>query len=550
MIRTFAGLIVLACLAVPLRTILANPERLSALPSLQVDAAAYDAIAAEVARTRSLAPIPPTQPPGFVLTMAAVYLVAGHTWLAGKMFLWLVFVVCVALAARLAWRMYGDEHSAWAAALLTATAPALHGYVATIQYEVMAAAWLLVLVLSADRARAGQPAACALLGLSAAAASLTRETLIVTLPALAIFVAHLQYQTRGTRHAMICALVIVSCAAAPVAAWTMLQTARSGRVVPISDKGPVVMASGNNPQANGTFNAPLAGVGEPSGLAFIRAEPARFVELAGRKFLYFWGVHRDGWNVPRRSAVWAARALGGAVPLQWLLPIARGGWVLALLLIALALWPRSTWRRWWILPAAVAAVMCVHLLTLSSHRFAVPTLPIVFAITAAPVMRIARWLVASRYRAAACIVVVAWVVAMQRGEWPLRYELSAVDTDGLRADNVVDVTAGLVRSADAARGRRAAVLLSDESLPHGTFDVVIRLAAGGAPPEQAIAEAWVQTDAGLRVCQKLISASESVPGQWTDVTMPCTLGADAVATVVVETTGAVDIAFESLRLRW
>ncbi|MDQ3446679.1 MAG: hypothetical protein M3496_10985 [Pseudomonadota bacterium] len=550
MIRAFAGLIVLSLLALPLRTILAHPLSLSALPSLQVDSAAYDAIAAEVARTRSLDVIPPLQPPGFVLTIAAVYALWGHSWIAAKVFLWLVLVACAAMSARLAWRVDGDGRHAWVAALLTAAAPAMHGYTATIQYEVLAAGWLLLLVLLTDRARAGHAGICALLGLCAAAATLTREVLVVTVPVLATVVAHQQYRSIGAKRAIACSLIFAACATAPVAAWAMLQTGRSGRVVAISDKGPLVMAFGNNPRANGTFNAPLAGVAEPSGLAFIRSEPARFIELSGRKFLYFWGVLRDGWNVPRPSAIWVARSLGGTVPLQWLLPLVRGGWLLVVVAIALVMWRRSTWRHWWMLPALVLSVLCVHLVTVSSYRFAVPLLPILFAIAAAPIVRTAQWLRASRYRYRACVMLVVAFVAMQTGDWPLRYELMAAQTDGLDVTDVVDAAAGVVRVADAARGRRAAMLLSDEALSRGTFDVVIRMKALADVGEQPIAKAWLQTDAAVPICERVIGARESAAGEWFNVEMSCTLRTDTVATIVVETTGVADVAFESLRLRW
>ncbi len=112
MIRAFAALLVVALAALPLRAIVAHPTSLSVVPSLQVDAAAYDAIAAEIVQTRSLEPIPPLQPPGFVLMVAAVYAVAGHSWVAAKVFLWLVFCACILMSAQLAWRLYGQERHA------------------------------------------------------------------------------------------------------------------------------------------------------------------------------------------------------------------------------------------------------------------------------------------------------------------------------------------------------------------------------------------------------------------------------------------------------
>jgi hypothetical protein len=186
----------------------------------------------------------------------------------------------------------------------------------------------------------------------------------------------------------------------------------------------------------------------------------------------------------------------------------------------------------------------------SSYRFAVPLLPILFAIAAAPLVHVAWWLVASRSRYVACLALVVVFAAMQRGAWPLRYELTAAQTDGLNATDILDPQSGVVRVADAARGRRAAILLSDEALPRGTFDVVIRMKVLADAREQAVVQAWLQTDAATRICERVIEARTSPAGEWFSVEMPCTLRADTVATVVVETTGVVDVAFESLRLRW
>lgn len=550
MIRAFAALLVLALLALPLRDILAHPTSLSVLPSLQVDAAAYDAIAADVARTKSLSAIPPLQPPGFVVTVAAVFAVMGHSWVAAKLFLWLVFVACVAMTARLAWRLYGNELHAWTAAVMTGGAPALHGYVGTIQYEVIAAAWLLLLISVASRSGVHSVANCAVIGLLAGVAVLTREVFVSVVPVLAIYVAHREWRARASKRAITCALAVVVCAGLPVAGWAMQQTGRIGRVVAISDKGPLVMAFGNNPRANGTFNAPLVGVGQPSGLEFVRAEPFRFVQLAGRKFLYFWGVLRDGWNVPRPSALWVARSLGGAVPLEWLLPLARGGWILVALVMTLVWWRRPTWQQWWVLPIAIVAIMSMHLLTVSSHRFALPVLPIAFALISGPFSALARAMTSSTLRRAVCVAVLVAIVGMQQGEWPIKYTLSTAALDGRDAENIHDPDLGLVRFARADRGPRAVGLLTDEALPRGTFDVAVRVRAARRAADQAVGHVWLQTIDGTRVCETAVDSSRFKIDDWADVTLQCTLEKDTVATLVVTTTGVADLALGSLALRW
>src|SRR4029450_1408220 len=110
-------------------------------------------------------------------------------------------------------------------------------------------------------------------------------------------------------------------------------------------------------------------------------EPRGELRLAWRKLLYFWGVLRDGWNVPRPAAVWLARASGGLGPLEIILPAARGGWLLLALIVACVTLRRNQWQELWLLPAIIAALMAVHLATISSHRFAAPILPLALSLT-------------------------------------------------------------------------------------------------------------------------------------------------------------------------
>src|SRR4029453_13460317 len=97
----------------------------------------------------------------------------------------------------------------------------------------------------------------------------------------------------------------------PAVLWSAVQSIRHHTLITISEKGPLVIELGNNPPANGTYNAPLVGIGQPTGLAFVRAFPGQWFELAWRKAFYFWGVLRDGWNVPRPVPVCVGRGAPG-----------------------------------------------------------------------------------------------------------------------------------------------------------------------------------------------------------------------------------------------
>ena len=88
--------------------------------------------------------------------------------------------------------------------------------------------------------------------------------------------------------------------------------------------------------------------------------------------------------MPRPTAVWLWRATTGLVPLEFFAAIARGGWLLAVFVASLWMLGRQGLRDWWALPAAVLMLMAVHVATLSSHRFAVPILPVVFVLVSGP----------------------------------------------------------------------------------------------------------------------------------------------------------------------
>jgi hypothetical protein len=546
--------VVVAMAIAPLRAILATPNDISILPSLQVDSAAYDQIARAIAGTWSLREIPPLQPPGFVTTIAAVYAFAGPSWLAAKVFLWAMFVLCVVLAARLGAKVGGSELAAWLAALLTGSSTALALYTGTIQYEVLAAAWLLGLLLIADwSGRAGDLSAALrralLLGVLAGAAALTREVLVVCVPLLAAFVFQRLRDALPAGPSAMIAVMVVLTAATMVTGWAGFQSARTHRVIAMTDKGPAVLAFGNNPHANGTFNAPAVGVGEPSGFAFMQAHPRATLRLAGRKVLYFCGILRDGWNVPRRGAIWLARATAGLMPLEIASAVARGGALAVVFIIAVGLWTGETRRRWWVLPAIIAAIMFVHVLTVSSHRFAVPVLPLAFVCIAGPAATVIGWSVRRLRVLTAVALLVLVTTSLQTAAWPMSYTLRASEMDGLDVANVIDEERGVVRFAEAGRGRRAMALLTDEYLPRGRFTITVdwrqRTASGAS-----VARIGVRTTDGRPLCEFDVPGGPDAIGRWQKASLACASASDHVSTLAVESTGAADLDVESVVLEW
>ena len=198
-------------------------------------------------------------------------------------------------------------------------------------------------------------------------AALVREVLVVLFPLALLAIGIRQARLRGARQVITAAAVMLVVFLTPVALWSWMQFERAGRVIFISEKSDLNLRIGNNPAANGAYHLQLRPILEPSGWRFIRENPGAAGRLALRKVMYFWGLARDPWTVPHRSAVVLSRALGSLVPFHWVLTLARGG-ILTILFIAGAIVLLRMHRPGlWVLPAVVLAIMgCTYPCT--SHR--------------------------------------------------------------------------------------------------------------------------------------------------------------------------------------
>ena len=546
--------------SLPIRDVLAYPDRISVLPNLQTDAPAYHAIGLELATTRSLEALPPRHPPGWVAVLGALYTVTGPSFVAAKIVSWLAMLASIAMGASLARHVYGTT-AAWIAALLVAWSPALRGYVGTVQYEVVTATLLLMVLVLAWRTVRATTAnelygRAALTGAAGAALILTRETFVVIVPLVGFWILRRRLPLTRVRAAWLTFTIVVGVALMPAVLWSAVQSVRYGGLITISEKGPMVLELGNNPRANGTYNAPLVGIGQPAGLAFVRAYPQQTLVLAGRKILYFWGVLRDGWNVPRPAAVWLWRASTGLLPLQAAAAIARGGWLLLLFVVSLLFLGREGLRAWWILPAVVLTVMAVHIAVLSSHRFAVPVLPVVFVLVSGPLAAAIRFAAPSLRTptvATAALALALIVVGLQYQRWPLELQYQAADLDGLEADNAVDPVSGRpARIADAKRGLRPVVLLPDEYLPAGSLTTAVTVRRTGAMPPgvlPAMRLALVELD-GTVACARDVSSDELPQDRFATIAVPCQLSRDTAATLAIYSLGVSDLALGEVHLTW
>ena len=494
-----------------------------------------------------------------MVLLAAVYAVSGHSYVAGKLLSWTALAVAVGLCGWLAAYIYG-RRAAPVAALLCASSPGLRWYVGTLQYEVVTAALFIALLVAATRVaeastvRTGMRRAL-LAGVVGAALVLTRETFVLVVPLIALWVWGRLRSRLDWRHAAVSAATIVATAAMPAIAWSAVRTVEHQRLILISEKGPKEFQLGNNPLANGSYNEPLAGMAEPAGFDYIRAFPLGALTLAGRKLLYLFGVPRDGWNVPHPLATWIWRATTGAVPLTIIEPIIRGGWLLIAAIAAIVMLGREGRRKWWMLPATIAVILAVHVITLGSFRFAVPLLPALYVLASGPIATLVHAILPSlRTPVVAIAVTFLTVVAIaaQFRAWPLHVEYRAVSLDGIAARNDDDpIAASHVRIADAARGVRPVVLLAEQHLPSGTIEVATSLRRLGEDRQDTMAVRLALTDlSGQLLCAHDVPAAALRRDAFDTAIMACRLPHDDITTLAIFSLGTTDVAFDAVTLSW
>jgi len=541
-----------------LNDVLTYPTRVSVLPNLTADAETYHALAAELSATWRNN-IPAKFPPMWIGLMALVYSVSGVSVVAGKLISWTGLVALVLLSAWLGRKIYGTA-AAWVAAVVCASSAGLRAYVGTLQYEIATATFLLAMLALAVHASASDNSSrlfrrVLVAGLAGAVLILTRETFIVAVLLTAAWIAHRTAVTHTPRAAMLGGALFLAVALTPPVGWATVQSVREGRLIPITEKGPKEFALGNHATANGTYNEPLVGMAQPAGVEFIRSHPRQALVLFGRKVLYFWGVLRDGWNAPRPISVWVWRATGGLLPFSAIAPTVRGGWLLVAFVVSLWFLGRDGLRAWGLLPAIVVAVLLIHAISLSSYRFAVPVLPVVYVVVSGPLARLASAalrLLRVPLLALTIIFAAAIGLAAQFREWPLEIDYAAADLDGLAAANELDTVAGrIVRVADANRGTRPVVLLPDEYLPAGALTVTVRARRlSDAEVDSAMARVVLSHLDGRPACVSDIAAGQLSPERYINAEVRCRLQRDGPATLAVFSLGAADFAIDRVNLRW
>ena len=445
--------------------------------NLGIDTATYDDIAWNIVETGRLE-VPVRQPPGFVLFLAGVYRFAGHDFLTPKI---LLVLMVSAIAAGTWWLgcCYVGVWEGLVAGGLVVVSPMFRAYAATLQYEIPVTLLFLVTCLLLFRGLRATPLRRSLLLFSAAACAaaacaLTREIFLAVFPLLLIAVWTNWSGTRRHRLAVVCVMSGLFCFL--VGCWIAWQYHTHGQLVPISNKGPFNFWIGNNPNATGLYNLHFGPLGRPRGWAFIQEQPADALALAGRKFLYFWGIANDGWHVPNAVPIWLARLTLGAISLEWIQAVVRSAIPLFCLGGITIMLRRSAFRQGlWVLPVAIALLAGIHCAMISSYRFAMPVLPYIFLFAAVALVATVRagGRLAARNPRAALVAFAgvggAWAAVLMLAQPPaVTYRIEAEELEG-PATVVVDVLAdnGVSRLHGRTGDRELVGILPAKMFPAG-----------------------------------------------------------------------------------
>ena len=197
----------------------------------------------------------------------------------------------------------------------------------------------------------------------------------------------------------------------------------------------------------------------------------------------------------------------------------------------------------------------IHLATISSYRFAVPTHPAIFAFGAGLLARFVKGtlngIVSTRITSAAAAGLVATFLFMQRGTWPISYSLQATGLDGNTATDNLSTNSG-VRYAGTEAGPRPVVILTDQYLAKGRFTLSAEMRASprDIAPTAPIAQVRIFTLDEQPVCDSVFTVRELSAPRLTPTQLQCMMRTDGVATVLIETTALAPLEIGRIAFRW
>jgi len=339
-------------------------------------------------------------PPGWPFALSAAFRLLGTSVASVGLFNLSCAALSGALLLSLGRRIGGSELAARVALLLLALYPNSALYVPAAMTEVfyttllLAICWLLV----AGRGALALIGAGLLLGM---ATLVKAQTLVVVPLVLGIGVLRAPRFWAAVPGAIARGLVLAALAALVVAPWSLRNERELGHYVAVSTNGGVTLLTGNNDSADGGYGDqdPLYkglfarkdamdeiaydAEAKRRGMAWIAANPGRFVALMPKKLLKLWAPDGEGlWHFEKGVASYPAWA-----PAFTALRYANQGWYWLLLLGFAAAALVQVRRRlgsgqplfdWWLLPYGIAAYPSAIAVVFSGQsRFHYPVMPFI-----------------------------------------------------------------------------------------------------------------------------------------------------------------------------
>jgi len=410
--RRWVLLMIAAFLVVGVASVLATPRI-----NVFRDMATYDAIGFNLAQGRGYTSTGDAatgwRVPGYPLFLAGVYRVAGHSTLAVRLLEVIIAGATIWAAWRLSLLAFGSERAAVWAAALAAICPTTLVFAHLLMAETLFTALLALGVIAAfawrDRRGAHYLAVGAILGIAA----LVRP--IGAAAALSLPVALLVDRQRW-------AAILTRTAAAWLAFAVIMSPwwYRNWRVfntfVPSDLTAGITFFIGNNELAAGRSDFSLAQkllppvkdeiardrLARQRGLAFIRAQPGRFLRILPGKAMAFWGLDRDGLYCYREGFWGRPRGLGFAALSPTMLGIAV---LLPLALMGILFSSPRQPIRWMLWPILVCWVIAT--LTAPQARIHAPLVPML-AVLAGRSIAERQWRSAVRWKRGGVRVVAFW----------------------------------------------------------------------------------------------------------------------------------------------
>lgn len=209
-------------------------------------------------------------------------------------------------------------------------------------------------------------------------------------------------------------------------------------------------------------------------------------------------------------------------------------------------------KQLWVFPVTIGVLLSVHLVLISSHRFAVPVLPYIFLFAAVGLVWIGRQTrqYAGRYMPMALGCGCVWLVGALLVNSPSSFHVEAEDLEGSPLTVVNDPQAhnGVSRFHAPSQTRRLLGLLPQELFPAGFFDMHFSVRSE-TQDHQEILEVVVSTYEQGIVCRRRLSWPANGHG-YQQLMMSCPRMPQRISRIEVWTLGTASVWLDAIDMEF